>query len=158
MFRTLGRIGAAAVVLALALGGVASATTTPGNKIGPNQWFAGMVNGKFDNVQVKVVCPISGKNGRALSGQTLSVTEPQVIAINDGYTGSKGHSIAALLGPSATSSVTIVWGRYNVLRKFPTNIPVPCSGTGTVLFIPSPASKTSSAASVTVSYANVAAG
>jgi type 1 fimbria pilin len=171
MIRQMGRIGAAAGRLAAALGGVvlggvvstasagsaAWAATVGGNKIEPHQWFAGLVNGKFDNAIVTVACPIGAKTGRALSGQTLEVTMPQVIATNFGNTGSKGRRIASLIGPSVSTSTTIVFKAYNRTVPFPTNIPVPCGGTGTVLFVPIPGSKTSAPATVTVTYGNVTA-
>ncbi|MGO9558045.1 MAG: hypothetical protein ACLPQS_06475 [Acidimicrobiales bacterium] len=168
----MGRIGAAAGMLTAALGGVALggvastasagsvawASTIGGNKILPHQWFTGLVNGKFDNAIVTVVCPIGATTGRALPGQTLEVTMPEVIATFDGNTGSKGRRIVSLVGPSASTSATIVFKEYNKTVPFPTNIPVPCGGTGTILFVPIPGSKTASPATVTVSYGNVAAG
>ena len=99
--------------------------TAPSTRFRPHQHFAGEVNGLFDNAIVKVVCPLSGKHGRALSGQTLSVTSPLVIAKNFGYTGSRGKAIVANVGPAAAAAETIRFARYDHPQPFPTNIPVP---------------------------------
>jgi len=164
MIRHISRFGGL-VVLALALtvtgltaGTGALASTVGPTKIGPHQFFAGEVNGMIENATVKVVCPGPGGTvGRALPGQTLAVTSPLVIASNFGNTGSRGRRILANVGPAASAAQTIVFRYYDKPKAFPTNIPVPCSGTGILTFIPLPNSPGAQAATVTVTYANVAA-
>jgi hypothetical protein len=164
MSRTVSRLGGiAALALVLTAAGLTSGTgalaaTVGPTKVAPHQWFAGEVNGKLDNAMVKVVCPVSGTWGRALPGQTLSVTWIPVIATNFGYTGSRGTSIGANTdSPVASPAQTIVFRKYNHPQAFPTNVPVPCGGTHLVVFDPVPSSHGSKDATVTVTYANVAA-
>jgi len=163
MIRNLSRLGCL-VVLALTIAAVsvssesvALARTVGPTKIRPHQFFAGVVNGMIENATVKVACPISGTNGRALSGQTLSVTSPLVVASNFGYTGSRGRAIVANVGPAASAAETVRFTRYNHPQPFPTNIPVPRDGTGVVIFFPVRGSHHARPATVTVSYENVAA-
>jgi hypothetical protein len=117
-----------------------------------------MVNGQVVNAIVKVVCPGAANMGRALPGQTIAVTSTTVIAANFGFTGASGHSIAATVGPPASASDTLLFTRYNHPAEFPTNIPLPCGGTGLVIFSPVKGGKGAKAATVTVAYANVASG
>jgi len=163
MTRTLYRIGGlVALSLALTAAGLTSGTSALASvgptQIGPHQFFAGEVNGRIENATVKVVCPGAANTGRALPGQTIAVTSPLVIARNFGYTGATGRSIAATVGPAASTSQTILFTMYNQPAEFPTNIPVPCSGTGVVIFSPVAGGKGAKAAKVTVTYANVATG
>jgi hypothetical protein len=162
MTRTLTRLGAL-VVFALALtaagltsGAGALASSVGPTKIGPHQFFGGLVNGVLQGATVKVVCPGPASVGRALPGQTLAVMSPQVIARNFGNTGAKGRAIAANVGPTSSGAVTIIFTKYNHPAAFPTDIPVPCSGTGVIVFNPLPGSHGSAPATVTVTYANVA--
>jgi hypothetical protein len=62
----------------------------------------------------------------------------------------------ANVGPAASAAETIRFAKYDHPQPFPTNIPVPCSGTGAVVFFPVPGSHGGYPATVTVSYANVA--
>lgn len=163
MIRKLSRIGCL-VVLTLTIAAVSLASessalahTVGPTKIRPHQFFAGVVNGMIERATVLVACPISGTHGRALSGQTLSVTSPLVIASNFGYTGSRGRAIVANVGPAASAAETVRFTRYDHPQPFPTNIPVPCGGTGVIMFFPVPGSHGAHAATVTVSYENVAA-
>ena len=165
MTRTVSRlagVSALALVLtaaALTSGSGALATTVGPTKVSPHQYFAGEVNGKLDNATVTVVCPISGKWGRALPRQTLAVTWLPVIASNFGNTGSRGTAIDANTGsPAASAAQTIVFKKYNHPQAFPTNVPVPCGGKHLVIFDPVPNGHGAKAAKVTVTYANVASG
>jgi hypothetical protein len=164
MIRHLSRLGGLVIVsLALTVTGLtvgtgALASTVGPTRVGPHQYFAGEVNGRIENATVKVVCPGPGGSvGRALSGQTVAVTSPLVIASNFGYTGSAGRRILAIVGPAASAAQTIIFRYYDKPKAFPTNVPVPCSGTGVLIFIPLPGSSGAHAATVTVTYANVAA-
>ena len=165
MIRHLSRFGGlVAVALALTVAGLtagtsALASTVGPAKIGPHQFFAGEVNGMIENAIVKVVCPGPGGTvGRALPGQPVAVTSPLVIASNFGYTGSRGTRILANVGPAASAAETIIFRYYDKPKAFPTNIPVPCGGTGVLTFIPLPGSPGARPSTLTVTYANVAAG
>jgi hypothetical protein len=164
MTRNFSRLaGIVALALALTVAGLTSGTsalasTVGPTKVGPHQWFAGQVNGDLQNAVVKVVCPPLGTVGRALPGQTVSVTWLPVIASDFGYTGSKGRAIAVNIGPSATAAPTILFTTYNSPAAFPTDVPVPCGGTGIVVFDPVPGSHGAKPGTVTVAYANIATG
>jgi hypothetical protein len=161
MQRTMSRLGRVAAAAALCLT-VAAITLAPGalassagpTRIGPHQYFAGIVNGKYDDATVKVVCGGPASFGRALPGQTIGVTSPPVVASNAGYTGSRARSIVATVPGSATA-VSVLFKRYNHAAEFPTNINLPCSGTGRLIFTPVPGSPSARSATLTVTYANV---
>ncbi len=163
MNRVLRTACGATVALALAGTGMAisassasASTASIGpSKIGPHQWFTGLVNGRFQHAIVKVVCPVNSSVGRALPGQTVSVTSPPVIAATFGYTGTRARSIAGVVGPAAAVSEVLLFHRYNAPAEFPTNIPLPCGGKGVVIFAPVPGSHTAKASRVRVTYANV---
>jgi hypothetical protein len=153
--------GLVTLTLALSTFGLTSgalASSAGPTKVGPHQYFAGMINGKVQNATVEVVCPPSGAVGRALPGQTISVTLAAVIATSSGYTGSKAHAIQVNIGPAATPVPTVLFTSYNQISPFPTDVPVPCAGTEVVAFSPVPSSKRAKAATVTVSYVNVSTG
>jgi hypothetical protein len=59
-----------------------------------------------------------------------------------GYTGSAGNKITAVL-PTPTAAIVLAsFTSYFVPKFIPTTLTLPCSGTATVSFIPSPASST----------------
>jgi hypothetical protein len=158
-------VAGGAVVAATALfAACAGAAIPPQGKIGPKQFFTGMVNGKSglgSPAQINMACfgPIRpGQMGHPMAGQSVEVLRPVVISTNDGYTGSNANSIAAFFGPSpptpvpsTTSTVTFHW--YGVVKAIPTSLLLPCSGTGTVTFVPLPMSPpTSRDSTVPVTY------
>jgi hypothetical protein len=161
MVRVLRFVGAGVAVGALSCGAVsssASASLGGGGRVGPNQVFAGLVNGKFADARVLVVCPgPAGGTGRALAHQTLEVTRAVPTPVGAGFTGAKATSIVAQVGPATATAGTVRFTRYLVKMQFPTNVPVPCGGTGIVTFTPEPGSPTARLATVTVDYANIAA-
>jgi hypothetical protein len=82
--------------------------------------------------------------------------EVQAIAgtANSGFTGASANAITAALS-DGTPVVTRIIGTmhfYAIQLSIPTNIPVPCSGTGTVAFVPTPGSSTAKSAIVNVSF------
>jgi len=162
MIRRLPRICALAVaavgLTAVAASGSLAVASVGPTKVGPHQYFNGLVNGKLQDAIVKVVCPGAANWGHALEHQTLSVISPNVITANSGYTGSRAREIGALIGPASSTAPMVVFTRYGHPQQFPTNIPVPCSGTGQVFFVPRPGSHDAKSGAVTVTWANVAAG
>lgn len=151
-------LGLALTAAGLTSGTGALASSVGPTKVGPHQYFAGQVNGDLQNATVKVVCPPLGTVGRALPGQTLAVTWLPVIAANFGYTGSKAREILANVDPASAASDTVVFTMYNEPQAFPTDIAVPCGGTGLVVFSPLPGSQGAKPGTVTVSYANISTG
>ncbi len=150
------------LVLASAAPASAGAATHP--KVGPHQYFDGLVNGSIGvgtPATIKVVCPgPADKTGHPLAKQTVEVVEPKAILSTSGYTGSNAHSISAFFGPPPPASATsgqVTFARYDVVKPIPTSLNLPCSGSGHVTFVPLPESPpTSRSASVAVKYVNVA--
>lgn len=135
------------------------------DKIGPHQYFDGLVNGSIGvghPAIVKVVCPgPASRTGHPLVGQRLEVTEPKAVLSTSGYTGKKATSIDAFFGappPAAEGPGQVSFKKYGVAKSIPTSLELPCAGTGHVTFVPYPQSPpTSRAATVAVEYVNVAA-
>lgn len=130
--------------------------------IGPNQFFIALVNGKTADAVITVVCPFpatAGELGSPLPGQYVEV-EPEAsgAASPFGFTGSAADSVAAVFGPASTVSASVLIHDYFVHVPIPTTLKVPCAGSGVVSFNPTPGSATSRAATVSVTYGNVATG
>jgi hypothetical protein len=120
----------------------------------PGLEFGGMVNGARPSATVQVGCfgPItSGQSGHPLRGQTLQVFRPEALLV-DGFTGSQATRIVAYFSDDPT--LTVSFDRFGPPKPVPTALTLPCSGTGSVVFAPVPASATSHTATVTVQYAS----
>jgi hypothetical protein len=152
---------AAAAGLTFAVIPTVSAAASPAQDpipIGPNQYFSGVVNGHPPGAAtINVVCPgPESKAGHPEENQPLEVVPAQSASTNDvGYTGSKGRAITAALGPTSSTTILAKFSGYDVPVYIPTKILLPCSGTGTLLFTPSPTSKTAKTATLTVTFVNV---
>src|ERR1700722_6000973 len=85
------------VCLTFAVSASVSATAGAASqpKIGPHQYFEGLVNGSIGAGRpaiLKVVCPgPESRTGHPLAGQAVEVTEPKVIHSTSGYTGKSGR-------------------------------------------------------------------
>ena len=155
---------ALALAAAAALASTATAAADPIQDpipVGPNMYFIGLVNGKTSQATITVVCPgpVTGTStGHPTSGQKLevrSVVPPLPTAF--GYTGSAAHSIDAFFGPSSTTASPVVLTSFFAPVAIPTTLNLPCSGTGTVTFVPMPTSSTARSVSVSVTYVNIGA-
>ncbi|MGO8870373.1 MAG: hypothetical protein ACLQPH_03055 [Acidimicrobiales bacterium] len=141
----------------------ASAGAATHDKIGPHQYFDGLVNGSIgvgSPATINVVCPgPEDQTGHPVAGQTVEVTEPKAVLSTSGYTGNDATSIVAFFGPpppAAGGSGQVKFTKYGVTKAIPTSFNLPCSGTGQVTFVPLPQSPpTSRAATVAVQYVNV---
>jgi hypothetical protein len=157
------------VVVALTASVVVSAGAAipPQGKVGPRQYFEGLVNGQAGigtPVAIKMACfgaVRPGERGHPMAGQTVEVMRPLVIVVGHfGYTGKNATSIVAFFGPPPPtpspvppSASTVTFTRYGIKKPIPTSLLLPCYGTGTVYFIPMPQSPPSSRdATVRVSY------
>ncbi len=133
--------------------------------IGPQQTFAGRVNGsdgELEPVLIKIAHfgpARSGQVAHPLPGQIIEVVGPGVTTGRFGDTGSAATSILVVLGsPPPDASVTTAAVRpvrftsYGVRLALPTAVLLPCSGTGLVTFIPIPASPDSRWTVVPVRY------
>lgn len=143
----------------------ASAGAATQGKVGPRQYFDGLVNGSIgvgSPAIVKVVCPgPESRSGHPLAGQSVEVTEPKAILSTSGYTGKDATSIRAFFGappPAAKGPGQVIFTKYGVAKPIPTSLSLPCAGTGHVTFVPLPQSPpTSRTATVAIRYVNVAA-
>jgi hypothetical protein len=137
-------------------------------KVGPEQYFTGVINGTDGNtinpITIEMGCfgPLHpGQTGHPLKGQTLAVHQmfpPGQASGSLGYTGN-GSEIGVFFHapPSARSRAraaagTPVFTRYDKPRPLPTSVTLPCSGTGTVWFVPIPGVPPSTSASVPVQF------
>jgi hypothetical protein len=161
-------VGAFITIAATALvGESAGAAIPPQGKVGPRQYFEGTVNGRSGMgtpAVIKMACfgaVHPGEKGHPMAGQTVEVMRPLVIVVgHSGYTGKRATSIVAFFGtpppialPVPPSAGTVTFETYDVKKAIPTSLLLPCSGTGTVYFIPMPQSPPSSRdATVRVSY------
>jgi len=145
----------------VALAGTASAATGPDPvPIEPNQTFSGYINNTPPgNVEIKVVCPGVANTGHPIKNQPVEVKPVPASTTQDtGFTGSKGTKITADLSVGVPPAIVIAtFTSYYVPKFIPTTITVPCSGTGSVSFIPSPTSKTAKSAKLTVTFVNIGA-
>jgi hypothetical protein len=139
-------------VVALALTAASAAAQTP---IGPNQQFAGAVNGNTTDANVIMICPgpaFPGQTGHPEAGQGVQVIENS----GTGFTGAAANRIVATLGPASSTSLTFVFTEYGVPQDIPTTAFLPCSGTGIATFVPQPTSSTARNAAVKLHFVNIA--
>jgi len=147
-------VSTATIVAALCFT-AASAAANP-VPIGPNQYFAGLVNGTHNRPVIYMICPgptFPGQTGHPESGQNVSVT--QTTALTAGFTGSLANSIVVTFpGPVSNTAITLKF--YDTPAAIPTSLFLPCSGTGQVRYNPEPTSPTARADVVTVTFVNLA--
>ena len=161
-----GRLSRSLLILATAVLTLALAPTVAGARtvhdpvaIGPDQYFSGQVNSHPPGQAIiYVVCPgPEGTTGHPRGDQPVDVELASSTSGTDvGYTGSAGDEITAALGTSSSTIVIANFTDYGVQVDIPTTIEVPCSGTGTVAFIPSPTSGTAKTAILDVTFENIA--
>jgi hypothetical protein len=126
-------------------------------KVGPKQFFLGVVNGKLSKAVIRVICPGPANSGHPLPRQSAGIEVPPSAA-QGGYTGTSAASIGAWLtwpGSAAPSPAYIATLTSYRSVRIPTGITVPCSGSGQMLFLPAPGSPTVKAATVDVTFANI---
>ncbi|HXW35323.1 MAG TPA: hypothetical protein VEJ87_12150 [Acidimicrobiales bacterium] len=157
MIRAMAKLTVAASLMAGVVGGISSVAGATHVRVGPNQYFFGTVNGVTGDAVLKVVCPGPSTTGHAVAGQPLEVDLEAAAAGPFGFTGSAAHSIVANLAiaKSTTSGHLAVFEQYGVKRYFPTNVSLPCSGQGVVLFDPSPTSGSAVPFGVSITFENV---
>lgn len=147
------------VLLGGAVGIPAAAAAVDPAPIGPNQFFTGQVNSVSVNAVIRVVCPgpvTPGETGHPISGQSVDVVPgASTSPAGSGYTGSAGTSVEVDFG-SASTATPVTLSSYAVKAAIPTGLALPCSGSGTVEFVPAPTSTTAQTATVAVTYADIA--
>lgn len=154
-------LASAAAVLALASASAATAAASGVQDPLPirhHQFFTGLANGhRRGHVIVRVSCPgPSDKTAHPVGHQSVEV-EPRVPSsvAGSGFTGRLGHRIKAVLRSPAGATTIARFASYFVKEFIPANITVPCSGSGTVRFIPLPGSRTARAATLKVTFQNI---
>jgi hypothetical protein len=150
-----------AVVLALAaVPATAAAATHPVQDpipISPNVYFTGLINNHPPgNAIIEVTCPAAAKTGHPVADQPVEVETTVSSTTSDlGYTGSAGTSIVASV--SSTTSVVVFadFTSFYAPKDIPTDITVPCSGSGTAAFTPSPGSSSAVTATLPVTFVSI---
>jgi hypothetical protein len=148
-----------AVIAFVGAGGAAAAAQAP---IGPQQHFAGLVNGKEGTVVVHTVCPgpaAKHRTGPVQKGQTMAVAQA-----------AKGHGDTGLFSqvyawfqpaPAGTKPVALTFTRYGKPQGIPNSVRVPCNGKGEAVFSSCPYLAPCAAGfipdTVTVKFENIAA-
>lgn len=145
---------AAAMGLSLAATASAAARQQDPVPIGPNEFFRGFINNHPPGKAVIIViCPGPVNTGHPAAGQKIEVKTAQPASTFDiGFTGSAGNRINAALAPAAATTILASFTSYFVPKNIPTNITVPCSGTGKVVFRPAPTSSTVKSAVLPVTF------
>jgi hypothetical protein len=161
-----------AVVSSALILGLTAATQTAGatHRVGPHQFFAGVINGKDGNTTVPIPIDMAcfgpltpGETGHPMGGQTLAVHQlfPPSVANTLGQTGNDS-TIEVFFGapppapipgasPIATTR-TVAFTRYDRTKGLPTSLTLPCGGKGTVWFVPIPVVPPSQAEAVPVVF------
>jgi hypothetical protein len=157
------------VVLGLVLvaGGATAPTAGAATKVGPTQYFTGVINGNDGNtalpIVIKVACARAVgrvRTGHPVSGQTLAVHQlfpPSPATGTVGQTGNDSEIGVFFNAPPPAAarpraSASPAFTRYDKTKPLSTALTLPCSGTGTVWFSPIPVVPPSSAASVPVTF------
>lgn len=161
-----------ALVAATAWAGPAGAT----GKVGPKQYFTGVINGNDGNtstpITIKVVCAgpaSSGQTGHPVGGQTVAVHQlypPTPTAGSLGYTGNDSEIgvffnapppvVAPPKSGATTADKSVTFVRYDKPQRLPTSLTLPCSGDGNVYFTPIAVVPPSRTQTVPVEYENIA--
>jgi hypothetical protein len=158
-----------ALALSLPLACVTAVALPAGavSRIGPGQYFTGVINGNDGNtitpIPIQMACfgPLTqGETGHPLGGQTLAVHQlfPPTTAGSLGRTG-KDSTIGVFFGApppaaaaAASKSSTVTFTHYDKSKGLPTSVTLPCGGTGTVWFVPIPVVPPSEAQAVPVVF------
>ena len=113
------------VAATMCLGVVAASAQTP---IGAGEHFIGLVNGSAAPVTVDTVCPGPvgrGREGKVVSGQTMSVAE---VARGHGFTGLFSHVYAWFVPRHGETPVELTFATYGDPQTIPSTVRVPCAG------------------------------
>jgi hypothetical protein len=148
---------AAASLVAIPTSAFADGIPDP-SPIGPHQNFVGLVNEQGGAATIKMACfgpTWPGRTGHPLAGQTVSAQ--RVLTSGGklvGDTGNAGRQVEVIVGDSSAEDGPVLLRAYGIAAKIPVTVTLPCDGTGTVWFVPAPASLTARPAAVTVTYAS----
>jgi hypothetical protein len=155
------------VLLALMVPAAGAAARHAQGKVGPDQFFTGVVNGTDGNtstpITIEMACfgPVMpGQTGHPLGGQTLAVHQlfPPSSTGSLGKTGNDSEIGAFFAAPPAAArarkaQTSPTFTHYDKPKPLSTKLTLPCSGTGTMYFSPLPVVPPSQAATVPVQFA-----
>lgn len=148
----------ALIVATTSTAGAATAVQDP-IPIRPDMYFVGLVNGNTAQAIIKMACPVGAADGHPISGQTVEVETMSPI-VRSGFTGSAANSIDAIFTAPGRpiTNPAIVLTSFFAPEPIPTSFVLPCSGSGTVSFVPIPTSPTARGYAVQVTFANITTG
>lgn len=113
--------------------------------IGPNQYFESLVKGQAETATILTdnchSTPLGVLAANPVPGQTVSVqlADGVIDADPDGFTGALAHAIDVQIpSPPPVVNPPVVLHFYNMPVAIPASFTVPCSGSGTVTFEPTP--------------------
>jgi hypothetical protein len=140
---------------ALAVPALAAGVARPAlaENIMQNQYFNGDVNGYTSGTApIQVDC----QTGQPLAGQYVEVVPGSPAGSSlTGFTGSAGTAVTVTLdyptgsGPKTVGTLTA----YGTELAIPTTLDLPCTGSGTAVFTPTPTSQTAKPATVPIADA-----
>jgi hypothetical protein len=152
--RTASRIAIASAVMLVVAGALATPAMADGGHVGAKQYFYGEFFGLTSATPpdvIQVSCAGVATTGHPVAGQYVAAHQifPPV-TLSNGYTGNSGTEIDVNLTSSsgAVSPTFATLTYYDTKAEIPTSLTVPCSGTGGLVFAPSPDSDGSGIASV----------
>ncbi len=148
-------IALAAVCLGLAAPALLVPPAQAAPRIGPNQSFTGLVNGHPASAGIRMACfgpEHPGQMGHPFAGQYVeAIFTPGPLP--GGFTGSAANRLVAdFVLPSVARPEALTITHYVVRVAIPTTFELPCSGPGSVSFIPLPTSATARSEKVSVTY------
>jgi hypothetical protein len=127
--------------------------------IGPNQYFDGLVNDHAGQANILMGCGGPSQTGHPLAGQTVKVFPAPAPTTSDlGFTGSAANAIAVRFPSPTVTNTPVILRDYAVSAPIPTSLTLPCSGSGTVAFVPQPTSSTAHTATVKVTFISIGVG
>jgi hypothetical protein len=160
MFRISARTAPAALLAPALLAVVAAAAPASATSIGPNQYFVADLNGHVTSpAPLEMGCfgPISpGETGHPLAGQYVAVLPPDTVSGSVGFTGSAADAIdVSIVYSQGTITHVVPVGQltsYGTKLAISTALVLPCAGSGTAVFDPTPTSPAAKAADLTVDF------
>ncbi|GAA3293457.1 hypothetical protein Dvina_29575 [Dactylosporangium vinaceum] len=149
-------LGAAAVLFGAADPAVAGGVLDPA-PVSPNQAFVGQVNGVAGLSRIAVVCDGPADivpTGHPAAGQTVTAVQVRTgdTTLGVGFTGSAGTAIVVGIGSSVSPLPPVTLRFFQANAAIPTNVLVPCTGTGVVSFTPTLTSATARTAATKVTF------
>jgi hypothetical protein len=162
--RTASRIALASAVMLAVGGALATPAMADGGQVGHEQYFYGEffgLTGVTTPDVIQMSCTNASLTGHPLADQYVAAHEVlPPIAPTYGYTGNSGTEIDVTLtytlgGVIATTGTFATLTYYDTEAEIPTSLTLPCSGSGDLVYTPSPdADGTGVATQLAVTFAS----